>query len=255
MLAGSGFCNDALLAHAQAEQRLAQRVVDLVCPRVVQILALQVDLRPSPIRPGTRQKWRGGSTFNSIGSESTAVCMPQCVSALRKMKAYAKEKLTAGTRTRELTVGSTLTAALRGTGAMACPRSPSKPPQNRPARHVRFQTRFTLYLCVALLLNWVSRRSDAYLELRVLDSDLEFLLQLCESRNQRLWDVLATELAVAAVRIRPYFRNLRRDNAGGTDRCSLLLSTDHTAALRLLGGLGSKKPAGSLRRRQGLGML
>ena len=45
MLAGPGFRDDARLAHAPREQRLADRVVDLVRAGVVQVLALQVDLR------------------------------------------------------------------------------------------------------------------------------------------------------------------------------------------------------------------
>jgi hypothetical protein len=39
--------HDALLAHAPHQQRLAQGVVDLVRPGVVQVFALEVDLRPA----------------------------------------------------------------------------------------------------------------------------------------------------------------------------------------------------------------
>ena len=43
--------DDALLAHALAQQGLAQGVVDLVGPRVVQVLALQVDLGAAAVGP------------------------------------------------------------------------------------------------------------------------------------------------------------------------------------------------------------
>ena len=45
MLARAGFGDHALLAHAQGEQRLADRVVDLVGAGVVEVFALEVDLR------------------------------------------------------------------------------------------------------------------------------------------------------------------------------------------------------------------
>ncbi|MDR8822196.1 hypothetical protein FEQ05_05940 [Burkholderia pseudomultivorans] len=45
VLAGAGFGDHALLAHPLREQRLADHVVDLVRAGVVQVLALQVDLR------------------------------------------------------------------------------------------------------------------------------------------------------------------------------------------------------------------
>ncbi len=45
MLAGAGFGDDAALAHAPGQQRLAQAVVDLVRAGVQQIFALDVDLR------------------------------------------------------------------------------------------------------------------------------------------------------------------------------------------------------------------
>ena len=48
MLARARLRNDAALAHASREQRLAERVVDLVGPGVVQILALQNDLDARP---------------------------------------------------------------------------------------------------------------------------------------------------------------------------------------------------------------
>jgi hypothetical protein len=45
MLAGTGFRDDAGLAHAPRQQRLADGVVDLVRAGVVQVLALEQDLR------------------------------------------------------------------------------------------------------------------------------------------------------------------------------------------------------------------
>ena len=43
VLAGAGLGDDPLLAHALGEQRLAERVVDLVRAGVEQVLALEVD--------------------------------------------------------------------------------------------------------------------------------------------------------------------------------------------------------------------
>ena len=45
MLPGARLGDDPLLRHAQAQQHLAQRVVDLVRARVVEVLALEPDLR------------------------------------------------------------------------------------------------------------------------------------------------------------------------------------------------------------------
>jgi hypothetical protein len=51
MLSGARLGDDALLAHALAQQHLAQRVVDLVRARVIQVLALQIDLASPTVRP------------------------------------------------------------------------------------------------------------------------------------------------------------------------------------------------------------
>ena len=51
-------CNDALLAHALGQQGLPQGVVNLVCPRVIQILALQVDAGVGAISPGEGKQER-----------------------------------------------------------------------------------------------------------------------------------------------------------------------------------------------------
>ena len=47
MLAGTGFGDHALLAHPHRQQCLAERVVDFVGAGVIQIFALQIDLRPA----------------------------------------------------------------------------------------------------------------------------------------------------------------------------------------------------------------
>ena len=47
MLAGSGLGDDPGLAHAAGQQDLADTVVDLVRAGVVQVLALEIDLRPA----------------------------------------------------------------------------------------------------------------------------------------------------------------------------------------------------------------
>ena len=45
VLAGAGLGDDALLAHALGEQRLADGVVDLVRAGVIEVFALEIDLR------------------------------------------------------------------------------------------------------------------------------------------------------------------------------------------------------------------
>ena len=49
VLPGAGLGDHPLLAHPQREQRLAERVVDLVRAGVVQVFALQPDLRPAAL--------------------------------------------------------------------------------------------------------------------------------------------------------------------------------------------------------------
>jgi hypothetical protein len=49
VLAGAGFGNHFLLAHELGQQRLAQAVVDLVGAGVVQVFALEVDLRAAQL--------------------------------------------------------------------------------------------------------------------------------------------------------------------------------------------------------------
>jgi len=61
VLARAGFGNDARLAHAAGEQDLADAVVDLVRPRVEQVLAFQIDLRSAqlPREPFRKVERRG----------------------------------------------------------------------------------------------------------------------------------------------------------------------------------------------------
>ena len=47
VLPGAGFGDDAALAHALGQQSLADHVVDLVRAGVVQVFALEIDLRPA----------------------------------------------------------------------------------------------------------------------------------------------------------------------------------------------------------------
>jgi hypothetical protein len=47
MLAGAGLGDDPVLAHAPGEQDLAHDVVDLVGARMVELVALEIDLRPA----------------------------------------------------------------------------------------------------------------------------------------------------------------------------------------------------------------
>ena len=49
MLAGAGLGDDALLAHAPRHHDLAEHVVDLVRAGVVQLLALEIDLRAAEV--------------------------------------------------------------------------------------------------------------------------------------------------------------------------------------------------------------
>ena len=55
MLAGAGLGDDARLAHPLREQRLADRVVDLVRAGVVQVLALEPDVATDPLRDPLRE--------------------------------------------------------------------------------------------------------------------------------------------------------------------------------------------------------
>ncbi len=54
MLAGAGLGDHARLAHALGEHGLADHVVDLVCAGVIQVLALEEDLRAAHLAAGAR---------------------------------------------------------------------------------------------------------------------------------------------------------------------------------------------------------
>src|SRR5918995_3081012 len=60
VLAGSGLGDDTLLAHAVGEQYLAQGVVDLVRPRVREVLALEPNVGPTPPRGQALGEHQGG---------------------------------------------------------------------------------------------------------------------------------------------------------------------------------------------------
>ena len=49
MLPRAGLRNNPLLAHPPSQQPLTQRIVDLVRPRMQQVLTLQIDLRPTAL--------------------------------------------------------------------------------------------------------------------------------------------------------------------------------------------------------------
>ena len=67
MLPRAGFGDDAALAHSPSEQNLTQRVVNLMCAGMQQILAFQVNLRAAEMggRIGSRvvrpSYWIGSS--------------------------------------------------------------------------------------------------------------------------------------------------------------------------------------------------
>ncbi len=64
VLAGAGFRDDALLAEFLAHERLAEGVVDLVRPRVVQVLALEVNLSAVVLRqPSSRVEAKQNERF------------------------------------------------------------------------------------------------------------------------------------------------------------------------------------------------
>ena len=60
MLSGTGLRDDPGLAHPSRQKDLADRVVDLVCPRVQQVLALEINPGPAefPGQPLGKIQWR-----------------------------------------------------------------------------------------------------------------------------------------------------------------------------------------------------
>ena len=70
VLPGTSLCHDTLLAQAPTQQGLPQGVVDFVGPRVVEVLALQVDLRPAAIFPASMQ----GTHVRAVQEPTTGHC-------------------------------------------------------------------------------------------------------------------------------------------------------------------------------------
>jgi hypothetical protein len=60
VLAGAGLGDDARLAHAPRQQGLADGVVDLVRAGVVEVLALEVDLRAAELAAQCARRGRPG---------------------------------------------------------------------------------------------------------------------------------------------------------------------------------------------------
>src|SRR5207247_3296857 len=56
VLAGARLGDHALLLHARGEQGLAQHVVDLVCARMAEVLALEPDARPATVLGQARRE-------------------------------------------------------------------------------------------------------------------------------------------------------------------------------------------------------
>ncbi len=67
VLAGAGFGDDAALAHAAGEERLAEAVVDLVRAGVEQVFALEIDLRAEVLREAAGEVERRGTS--GVGGE------------------------------------------------------------------------------------------------------------------------------------------------------------------------------------------
>jgi hypothetical protein len=66
VLARARLGDDALLAHAARDQDLRQRVIDLVRARVIQVLALQVDFRPSAAFGEAFREIQGGGPAHEV---------------------------------------------------------------------------------------------------------------------------------------------------------------------------------------------
>jgi len=94
MLPGAGLGDDPPLAHALGEQHLAQRVVELVRARVVEILALQIDGPAEPLRQPPRPIERRGTSAEiaqqpiELGSVvSVLPCVGPCLLELSQARA------------------------------------------------------------------------------------------------------------------------------------------------------------------------
>ncbi|GAB3108946.1 hypothetical protein GCM10027055_06610 [Janibacter alkaliphilus] len=69
VLAGAGLGDELALAHPLRQQALAEAVVDLVAAGVVEVLALEVDLRAAEVLGETAgEEERGGATTYSRSS-------------------------------------------------------------------------------------------------------------------------------------------------------------------------------------------
>ena len=78
MLAGAGFCDDAMFAHAPGQQRLSDAVVDLVRPGVQQVFPLQIDPRAAKLlgEPlGQEQRCRTPREIGQQAVEFVAKCL------------------------------------------------------------------------------------------------------------------------------------------------------------------------------------
>ena len=66
VLARAGLGDDALLAHPVGQQDLSEGVVDLVCPRVREVLALEPHVRPAPLAGESLGEHQGRRTSNEV---------------------------------------------------------------------------------------------------------------------------------------------------------------------------------------------
>ena len=91
VLAGAGLGDDARLAHALREQRLAERVVDLVRAGVVEVFALEVDRAPPAARAARRgraaragRRSRAGASPSSARKAGSARSLPAALELVER---------------------------------------------------------------------------------------------------------------------------------------------------------------------------
>jgi hypothetical protein len=70
VLPGTGFGNDARLAHAFRQKRLADGIVDLVRAGVIQILSLQIDSGPAATLRQTLRKIQRAGPANVMSKQA-----------------------------------------------------------------------------------------------------------------------------------------------------------------------------------------
>ena len=75
VLAGAGFGDDALLAHAHGEERLAEAVVDLVRAGVEKVFALEVNLRAAEVFGEARGEVERGGTAGVVAQQRVELQM------------------------------------------------------------------------------------------------------------------------------------------------------------------------------------